>query len=136
VSSDLSIKSGDILLITDCKSAEIFAVLAMDKNKILSRQSLKKRYQFYTEIHQVEENNYFIGLTQRRDDRGQPVRALYRKALHEKLELVEGIDEMTVAYDLSEEGIILGAAIKIVAASQNNFPLKKTQYTYAGIYEN
>jgi hypothetical protein len=136
VSGDLAVKAGDILLITNCKSAEMFSVLSVDKNKIVSRQSLRNLFQYYAEIHRVEADSYFVGLTKRRDEVGQPIYALYGKTQDGKMELVEGIDDMGVEFEYSNEGKVLGVAIKIVATSLNNFVIKKSQYTYAGLYEN
>lgn len=101
-------------------------------------------YQFNPESNRLEEIRYFTQETTRKSERGRPVFALYMKNTQKnKIELVEGIDEMQIQYDVDEEGEIvslpadqikdwsqvLALEIKISLSSTIGSCLQKTWYS-------
>lgn len=84
-------KSNDELLISDCQHAEAFQ---------WAHINLKYIYQDGSEVGFLDKIIYYIGDTGRHTREGRPIYALYRrnlnKSLNNPVELVEGIEKMSI----------------------------------------
>lgn len=143
-------KQGDILIISDCKHAELFQAEAVvklkDKEiKIMSSRPLYYDYDRTAEIGRFEVNTFFIKKTSRNYPNKMPIYSLYLQGIHEdKKELVEGITAMKIHYDLMENGKLItkkaseihnwsdlaGIAIDFTASSMN---LEKEWHDYISL---
>jgi Tfp pilus assembly protein PilV len=99
--------SGDVVIISDCQSAEIFIIKNASANgqvqHIVSTLPLAKKYNETASISAFEINTLQVEKTNR-----SHVNALYELNLHHrKTELVEGIDEMIFSYDIKQQKHIL-----------------------------
>ena len=87
----------DKLLISDCQHAEAFQ---------WGHINLKYTYQNDSEVGFLDKIIYYIGDTGRQTQKGQPIHALYRrnlnKALNNPVELVEGIEKMSIRLGVKE----------------------------------
>lgn len=102
---------GDILIISDCKSAEIFQAenIFMKKGiqEIISTQPLHKQYEKNSEVSRFEMNSYYVGKTNRRRVDGIAIFALYREDSRQyRSEVVEGVDKMQIHYTINQQGTI------------------------------
>ncbi len=83
--------SSDKLLISDCQHAEAFQ---------WAHINLKYIYQEDSEVGFLDKIIYYIGDTGRKNQKGRSIYALYRrnlnKALNNPIELVEGIEKMSI----------------------------------------
>ncbi|HFA60254.1 MAG TPA: hypothetical protein ENJ83_06150 [Rhodospirillales bacterium] len=111
--------AGDVLIITDCERADIFAAtsvasgggavgvnIAHGANKN-TQPRLSKAYSQQAFVLSFVTRKYFVGDTGRTDDAGQPIYALYRQDNGgTPVELVEGIQgmEISVALDTNGDG--------------------------------
>jgi type IV pilus assembly protein PilW len=146
-SSDIHFASGDILLISNCKRAEIFAVEEVKiKNgvqKIIPAFSLHNLYEKNSEVSRLIINKYYIAKTNRTHQDGTPVYSLFLQDIrHHKTELVAGVDSMRVAYSVNYAGnwseveanqvtdwkSVAGVAIDF---DLNTPPIKKSWHMYA-----
>lgn len=97
--------TGDILLIADCKHAEVVRVAAHKSHLIVLQTPLLNRYSDTAEIGHLQQRIYYIAKTDRRDIRGSPIYALYRRDLnvssHVPAELAEGIDNLQVEFGVN-----------------------------------
>jgi type IV pilus assembly protein PilW len=149
------IKAGDVLLISDCETAEMITVEQVSSSNdetqiIMTDKNLTKVYKENAEVSVFEMNAFYIGKTDRKDSKGAPIYALYMKdkASH-KTELVEGISEMQIRYVVLQNGgiseerseevndwsAVVGVSLQLVFESLNDFSLKKTGYTYVALRE-
>lgn len=124
-------KAGDILLITDCKNAEIFQVnkvLIKDKEqKLLTTKPLAMEYEKYAEVSLLEINNYFIDKTDRQSVTGQTIYALYKRNIKgRKTELIENINSMHV--NLSNNGVGVEIILSFLTSQA-----KKLGYIYIAL---
>jgi hypothetical protein len=139
VSNTLAVSSGDVLLISDCKTADLFTVkevqsLADNTQKIISEQPLSALYKLNAEVRQLEVNTYFIGETERKTQRDAVIFSLYKKDIHQhKLELVEGINDMKVNIDVNQKGQQQGVSIELNVGSLNDFILQKIWFIYVAL---
>jgi type IV pilus assembly protein PilW len=140
VSGKPHFSEGDVLLISDCRSAEIFlvkkaAVISQGIQKITTKEPLHTQYQQYAEVSQFESNTYFVGKTNRQSADGSPIYALYIEDIYQqKTELVEGVEDMKIHYDINDNGIV-GISIALTLSSLSNFSLQKKWYTYVTLRE-
>lgn len=107
---ETSFFADEILLISDCKSAEIFKVKKASANQyeqsITTTAPLSNQYLQNAEVSKLEINTYFIGKTSRQSRDGSPIYALYMTDVNKtKLELVEGVDGMKTV--LTDNGVDL-----------------------------
>lgn len=150
--TSVKFSAGDLLIISDCKSAEVFQVKQISAfingtQKILSTKPLTKSYEKNAEVSLFKKESYFIADTGRLDETGKTVYALYMKDNHgRKTELVEGIDQMEIYYDvagnnhlsersgreLASDDVVMGVGLKLRFIS---FSLQKTGYIYAALRE-
>jgi type IV pilus assembly protein PilW len=147
--------NGDILLIADCKRAEIFLVkkvviLGNHTQKIISARPLSTLFKEYSEVGRFEVNTYFIGKTPYQTTKGLPIYALYRKDIHSyKTELVQGVNDMKIHYgiidngrlvehpanEISDSPIVLSVSIKLTFNSIDALKLSKNEYSYVTLRE-
>lgn len=144
----------DNLIISDCKTAEIFSikkiVASKDKRQIFTRQPLNTYFNAFAEVNLLKITTYFIGKTERHDATGAPIYALYKMDENfNKTELVEGIKNMKIDYDMVEQGKMIehpanevrnaakiaGISIKLTLTSLNQIRLQKNVYTYVALRE-
>ncbi len=131
---------GDVLLISDCKSAEIFlvkeaSVVNQGVQKITTKKPLHTQYQQYAEVSQFESNTYFIGKTNRQYPNGASIYALYIKDIHQqKIELVEGLEDMKINYAINDNEIA-GVSITLLLSSLNDFLLQRKWSVYVALRE-
>jgi hypothetical protein len=89
----------DILLIADCKSADIFKVKEIYRisggQEIMAEKPLSNFYQMDAEVSKLEFNTYTAGNTGRLNNKNEPVYALYLN----NTELVEGVKELRAVLD-------------------------------------
>lgn len=108
VSTSITIKVDDDVMVSDCQSAEIFhvkQVVKIDNNtqKIVTSKPLNKLYGIHSEINMIEIKSYFIAPTERVDKNNQRIYALYIKNNHDaKAELAEGITQMKIYFSTIE----------------------------------
>jgi type IV pilus assembly protein PilW len=117
-----------IMLISDCQSADIFTIQSaykLDKNLQLITAStpLSKNYDTDAQVAPLLINTYFVKSTGRTSPSGQPISALYMKNINaHTVEMVENISALNLNYSPQ------GTAIHLEAMSGS---LSKGWYTYA-----
>lgn len=99
---------GDVLLVSDCQSADIFQVdkILPYKNHqiIIPKYPLMNKYKNNSEVSFLEINTYFVDKTKRKSLSGKPIYALYSRDIHnQKTEWVDGIDQMQMQFDYFNE---------------------------------
>lgn len=112
----------DILIISDCKAAEVLKVkkIFFEKNnqKITTDKPLINHFAENAEIGRLEINTYFIDKTDHKSVTGEPIYALYvRDITGERTELVEGINALTFHEDA--HGVEIELAVATLSGSQN-----------------
>jgi type IV pilus assembly protein PilW len=155
ITASPKIAIGDILLISDCQTAEILTVqqvsVASDGTQIiLTDKNLTKIYKENAEVNEFEMNTFYISKTSRKDSSGKAIYALYMKdKTSHATELTEGVSSMQIQYAVLENGNIfeqhsnevkdwssvMGVSLQFDFDSLNFFPLKKTVYTYVALRE-
>lgn len=116
-------RAGDLALISNCKSVDVFRVATIGGNvttpKITPDGALSQPYTRSvdyprnTRIYPFVNRVYYIGDTGRTNLNGDPVRALYRQDLpfntpagNPPLELVEGVEQMQLRFGVQENGYL------------------------------
>lgn len=105
VDAQSSFKVGDIILIADCQTADIFQVKSISTEKngqksLQSEKSLSREYAAGSELTLLTMKTYYVGKTHQIDSSGQPIYALYIKINESKpIEWVTHIDQMQIRYD-------------------------------------
>ncbi len=107
--TNVSFGRHDMLIIADCKSADIFAVAAVsiikDKQKIFSMTPLHRQYNETAEIFHLENNTYFVAPTKRLDQENKVIYALWMQdGKGHQRELVEGVRNMQLTYTVYQNG--------------------------------
>lgn len=117
-SRDMRIAMDDDLIISDCRTTEVFRVkeiLSVDKNiqKIVTTKPLSKFYNINSELNRLEIKSYFIGATGRFDKNNNSIYALFTKDNKKnKAELVEGISEMKIFFSTLKDNKLTEYSIK------------------------
>jgi len=109
VSSEVKMNPNDMVLISDCRHAELFQVIHVSeksgRQKLVSSLPLKYAYGEDAELGLMKLNTYSVEETGRHDAQGQSIRALYLSSTWgAKQELVEGIEKMTLRSVLNDQG--------------------------------
>ncbi len=152
VTSNHRLYANDEIIISDCKSSEVFKVkkiMSYSKNqKIISDKPLKKLYKKYSQVNIYHHESYYIGSTNRYDKYHHVINALYRKNKDgHKTEIIEGINDMKIycsvikedtmqdvaLVDFNENNYITGIAILLEHASLIESGLHSTQNIYVAI---
>ncbi|HSW71663.1 MAG TPA: hypothetical protein VLH77_06805 [Gammaproteobacteria bacterium] len=130
LSTDLAFAPGEVLIISDCKHADIFQVEKQFKEKnrqiIITRQPLRYHYGIEAEVGSLEINSYSVEKTKRRDPRGEAIFALYwTDRSGRKRELVEGIQQLKIRFHQVRNHT--GLSIELKARQK---ALTKTEYDF------
>lgn len=109
LTNDSRFSAGDILLISDCKTAEIFQIKSVIKKShyqiIIPTVELTNIYDKQAEVAHLEKNYYFVAKTNRKSSQGKPIYAFYYRDINNrKTELIENINRMNVHLD-NKKGI-------------------------------
>ncbi len=131
IASSLPVSSGDWLLISDCRHAELFQVAEVrsggDWQRLTALRPLQYRYAENAEVGELEITRYAVEKTGRRDEVGQSLFALYRTDQRgHKTELVTGIQQLKVAEQAAGRAVTLA-----IQASQAGF--SKTEYGFVAL---
>lgn len=131
VNSEVTFKPQEILIISDCKYAEMFEVKEVHTSKgmqiITASQSLKRNYSTNAEISKFAINHFYIDKTNRKHADGSSIYALYIDDIHHiKSEMVEDIQSMKL--NETEEGVSI--QFQVLSGS-----LKKNWYRYVSFKE-
>ncbi|WP_148339344.1 PilW family protein [Aquicella siphonis] len=105
----VSLASGDMAIISNCRHAEIFRVdrviRVQGRQIIVSTLPLHDRYEKHSEISRLEINRYSVRQTGRNERDGKPVSALFLEDInHRHFELSTGINGMRIRYTVSQSG--------------------------------
>ena len=112
-------KQNDILMITDCASADIFRASSVSSgsgtitiahaNNVNTGNRLSKAYQGDAQVMAFIATTYFVKDTGRKNETGDPVYGLYVQRLGgTPVELVAGVEDMQVLYgvDINADGSV------------------------------
>lgn len=108
-------EAGDILILTDCESTDIFRATAVSSgsgtttishsNSQNSSNFLSKPYDRDAFMMSFKSNTYFVRDTGRVNTAGDAIRALFREDYDGNVtELVDGIDDMQITYGVDVTG--------------------------------
>jgi type IV pilus assembly protein PilW len=112
---------GDDLIISDCKTADLFSVKQISISnsgiqKIVTTTPLNKLYSVNAEIREFKWESFFVADTERLDLQKQPVYALFmREKNGRKTELVEGVASMLIELDQIENGVLEAKSIDAIS---------------------
>lgn len=112
--------NNNLLLISDCVNADLFAAKNYRGNTIYSEHKLSGVYKAgRSEIARFEELAFFISDTSRIDGKGQPIYALYFSTNRgNKRELVSGVSNMQIYYGVDSREV--GRVEKYLKAAMVN----------------
>lgn len=142
---DIPMKLNDILLISDCKHAELVQIDAALSHCATTRQLLHYQFDHLAELSRFRINTYFVRKTARKDRSGVKVSSLFMSNINGRaMELVEGINHMSLAYTIYRDGrLITLSANEISDWSQirgvaidlevSVFPVKKMWHAYVAL---
>lgn len=117
IGNDVDITGGDLALISDCSSVDIFQVTANNGNVFQHGAAANKGDNRLSapygqgdqrnrpRIMRFEANIYYIGDTGRLDEINRPVRALYRQTLpytNPPIEIAEGVESLRVRIGIED----------------------------------
>ncbi len=107
-SDPIGIQSGDILVISDCETADIFTTQGVSGGSPITithpasvniSSMLSKPYGTDATVYAFAWHVYFVGDTGRKNSHGQSVFALFRRDIKGSIdEIVEGVENMQVTY--------------------------------------
>jgi Tfp pilus assembly protein PilW len=150
VNSSPHFSPGDIVMISSCKSAEIFKIKQVSivndaTQRIVSTEPIHQHYSLSAEVGLLEENSYFVNRTGRFDSKRVPISAFYVKNIHQhKMELAEGIEKLKFNCEVETNGLrklispeqvsdwtqVIGIQVSFQSVALNGYPLKKMWYRY------
>jgi len=125
LSLDFPIDAGDVLIVSDCDSVDIFQVASVSMisksvQKVVSVSSLHKKYNAYADVGLLERNTFLVEKT------GPSQYGLYRTNIKgQKIELVPGVQKMKFFSDQ-----ISGVSMRLELVEGT---LKKIGYSFVGI---
>ena len=111
-------EAGDILMITDCADADIFAASSVSQggtvtiahaNNVNTTNRLSKAYQSDARLMAFQSATYYVRDTNRDNEVGEPIYGLYMQPLEgAAVELVAGVEDMQVLYgeDTNADGSV------------------------------
>jgi type IV pilus assembly protein PilW len=144
--------SGDILLISDCKHAELFQAanvsIASNSQKITAASPLQFDYSPYAEIARFEIEHYYAAKTKHTHQDGSPIYALFKedKIKNRVIEVVDDITALNFLFTLHRPGHledvpasavedwskVVGVTIQLETQYS---PLKKIWHSYIALQE-
>lgn len=133
--ANISFSENEILLIADCKTAEIFQVkkisFSQGQQIITPIEPLANRYEKNAEVGKFQINKYFIANTDRQVD--PPLFSLYLTDIkNHTVELVESVDEMTITDMFDQNGV----EVSLTLSSPDHFlNMKKTWSSFIAFRE-
>jgi len=148
-----SFHNDDYLLISDCKTAEVFRVKSImvkagGLQEVTPWHPLKNKYLKHAQVGRFERNSYYIGKTDRMDRNGRPIYSLYMNDINAyKQEIIDHAEEMKIDIDVEEDGHLVkipvqqikeeaqikGISIKLMVSAQEALSLGKTFYIYVAL---
>lgn len=125
INKAVTFNAGDILIISDCKKAEIFITEEVKINhgnqQIITKSPLHNRYEKFAEVSRLVINKFYLA------NSSQGKKSLYVENIHhQKSELVSGISQMQIQFTTNT----LGVAIAYVLTAGS---LKKNWYFYSAL---
>lgn len=153
VGGRLSIASGDILIISDCQSSDIFQATAGSSNTTIKHSAaLSKAYQTDAKVYKLQVYAFYLKASGRTNQAGQPVYALYRQNIAgTEEELFDGVENMKITYGqdsnsditadtyesasaiaTSDWANVITVNLDLLFSSIENVSEKSTSYTYQG----
>jgi len=124
-SSEMSVKTGEVLAISNCKVIDMFIVKDISQlddgtQKITTNEPLSQRYKKGSEIRKFESYSYYIADTGRSDSHNTSINALYVIDENQsKNELLEGIQHMQVDIDDKKGGVKIVLTFKTYDLEKN-----------------
>ena len=141
IQSKLSFSSGDIVILSDCQKVEIVQIdkvvhLSEGKEKIITKTPLDKLYGKNSELIKLKRLAFFVDKTERQSSAHVPRYALFMQDERgRKNELVEGVDQMKVQFDLdAADNQIQGVSLEIILSTEQ-VKLRKKWYDYVALRE-
>ncbi|HSW92963.1 MAG TPA: hypothetical protein VLJ15_01255 [Gammaproteobacteria bacterium] len=125
VSSGVAFKTNDYLAISDCKTTETFRAANVfeageNQQKIITDKPLEKLYDKQAEINQVEIDTYFVGKTERVDEKNQPIDALFSENIHgDTMEIAEGVSEMKITFSTQAGNQLMELPVHEIKQAEN-----------------
>ncbi len=113
VTDRLALQAGDVILISDCESTDIFMAGAGTSRTTIthtatdnSSANLSKLYDTTAQIAKLETYTYYIQDSGRRNSSNQPILSLYRmnNIDNSTVEISDGIENMQITYGLDSDG--------------------------------
>lgn len=138
VSANQHFQQGDILVIADCKKAELFKI----KNIIMMNHSiqiepearLQNSYASDAEIAHLQVDSYFIGKTTRKSVHGEPIYALYQSDVTGRVfELVEGVNDMQIQYINDSHDHLVSISLQLQLRAVGDYSLEKQVVMYVAL---
>lgn len=145
---------GEPFFITDCVTTDIGVIKTVTHLKqasqwIETERSLSHLFLKNSELHRLAYHHYYIADTGRKDFNGKPITALYKADQGHSIELVEGVNQMKMEYDVLENGAIkkyssvdltdashvVGVSLQLQFFSVNTFPMEKKVHLYVALRE-
>ncbi|MBX3709258.1 MAG: hypothetical protein KF702_05810 [Gammaproteobacteria bacterium] len=146
-SQHVHFSSGDVLIISNCQRAELFTVQQVKikgaHQELIALSPLHHKYEKYSEISRFVVNTYYVAPTNRRNQDGTIIYALFVKDIKQrKSELVENINKMKITYSfmqaekleevsadkISDWSKVVGVGIDLEVRADS---LKKNKYMYS-----
>jgi Tfp pilus assembly protein PilW len=144
-------KVGDVVVVSDCQSAEIYQIktstpLNSHQTKIIASTNLNKQFSQAAHISHFEKNTYFIQPTVRQNTLGEKISALYQRNLKQRQnEMVEGVESLFISYDVmpglenitpgdnTDWSSVTGIRIRLLLSSTNTSSIQKIWFGYAAL---
>lgn len=138
VTLEPTFNAGDILLISNCLSGELFEVHAVftegNRQKITTSAPLSQRYESDAELSVFETNTFFI---EKVSQNNENIAVLYQRDNHGNAsELARGFNDMKVSFDFLDKNLLVelpaaenASNVKGVAISFS-FPDARTLFSY------
>jgi Tfp pilus assembly protein PilW len=127
VSNQFNVAAGDVLSVSDCKTADLFIVKNVEMRddgiqKITTSAPLENIYKKNSEIRRFQSDTYFVANTGRKNVSGEIIKSLYKKDIHEfRQEIIENINDMQVAIDTDRNKQPIGVSIQFTLFKKIGF---------------
>lgn len=148
LSAPIGLESGDLAIIANCDSGDLFSVSAVGADGLtvdhadtvntsgsLTRPYGDEQTIAQTRVMRFSSHIYYVGDTGRRNDSEQPIRALYRQSLpygssdNPPIELVEGVEDMRVAFGIRQSS----GALRFVDAQDSLYAPERVESVQIGL---
>lgn len=110
--SSFEVKPGTLLLISDCRHADLFQVAEVEREgslqQVRTTRPLVYHYGVETEIGLLNIRKYFVKKTGRRDRSGREIYSLYLQDREDyQLELVEGVQKLQARLTAENRAVVI-----------------------------